>query len=50
MTTEPRFTFHLIPAFGPMLLKCITRDQCKTSSTPKQRPFHEASSTICGGT
>ena len=27
MTTEPRFNFHLLPAFGPVLLKSMTRDQ-----------------------
>lgn len=27
MTTEPRFNFHLLPAFGPILLKSMTRDQ-----------------------
>ncbi len=27
MTTEPRFNFHLLPAFGPILLKSLTRDE-----------------------
>jgi integrase len=27
MTTESRMTFHLKPAFGPQLLRTITRDQ-----------------------
>ena len=30
MTTEPRMVFHLKPAFGPQVLRSITRDQMQT--------------------
>jgi hypothetical protein len=30
MTTEPRMVFHLKPAFGPQVLRTITRDQMQT--------------------